>query len=343
MDSLPGRGLRVLYALSRYPHLAHTYMMTEIETMRRYGVDVEVYSSALPLAPFATDVPLHNDTLGKAIEDFKPHLVHVHWTHRVAKFRGDVEKAGLPLTVRGHHPHDYSPKIANALQEDPVVRSVYMFKHFADLLSEKYTKVIPVDACFDPVLYYPDPQKDTKLVVRTSPARKVKDLDFFIRVAARCPQHRFVLVPCTTAENLYPDELRELNRSLGSPVEIRVDISHQEISSLMRKAGIYLYTVSPKEEYAMPISVSEAIGAGCYVLNRDSHNARVHNGNAGGFYSTEDEAVAVVNDSLTWSSKRWNDEMAKTLLRAEELASPRVVRPILDDWLKIAGVTAGTR
>lgn len=341
MHELPGQGLRILYAVESFPHITHTYMQTEIDAMRRFGVHVEVWSSRPPLSPFATNVPVHNGSLKDAIESVKPHLVHTHWTHMVSRFRDVIAQAGLPFTVRGHHPYDFSPKFADALQSDPVVRGVYMYSRFAAKCPTTYTKVIPVDACFDPYLYFPETEKDPRLVVRVAPARAVKELDLFIRVASRCPTHRFVLAAATTSEHTCPDQLRELNRKYGEPVDLCIDASHQEVSALMRKAGIYLYTVRPSEEYSMPISVSEALGAGCYVLNRASEGARLHLGGAGSLYENEDEAVRLIKETINWSREQWDQEKAKALVRAEELASPRVLRPVLDDWLKIAAVHSG--
>lgn len=338
MNELPGQGLRVLYAVESFPHLTQTYILTEIEAMRRFGVHVEVWSQRAPLIPFETDVYVHDGSLENAIKFVKPHLIHTHWTHMVSKFRNTVEMAGLPLTVRGHHPYDFSPKFADALQNDPIVHSVYIYSRFARKMTKRYKKIISVDACFDPTLYCFEDKKDPKLVVRVAPARSVKELDLFIRVASRCPDHRFVLVAGTTADLDYPDELREYNRSLGEPVELRMDSSHQEIAMLMRKAGIYIYTVHPSEEYSMPISVSEALGAGCYILNRNVEGAQSHLGDAGVLYGNEDDAVRLITETLSWNDEQWKQEQEKALIRAKDLAGPRVLRPILDDWLKIAQI-----
>ncbi|MDO9150182.1 MAG: hypothetical protein Q7U33_02250 [Methylotenera sp.] len=341
MCDLPGLDLRVLYAVESFPHLTQTYIHTEIEAMRRFGVHVEVWSSKQPLIPYATDIPVHNGTFEKAIESVKPHLVHTHWTHMVKRFRDVVAQAGLPLTVRGHHPYDFSQKVNDELQSDPVVQGVYMYSRYENKLPIKYTKVLPIDACYDPVLYHSDNVKDPKLVVRVAPARTVKELDFFIRVAARCPDHRFVLAAGTTIELTCPDELLEYNKKLGEPVELFIDISYEEVSKLIQKAGIYLYTVKPSEEYSMPISVSEALGAGCYVINRASEGAQLHLAGAGVMYESEDDAVRLIKETLNWEESQWSQEKNKALERAQSLTSSVVLRPMLNDWLNIAEIHSG--
>lgn len=333
--------LRILYALSRYPHIAHTYMSTEISCMQRFGAHIEVWSSAPPTVPFETDVPIHSGTLEDAIRLVAPHLVHTHWTLRGLRHRKIIGQAGLPLTVRGHHPHDCQSKIIDPLHADPTVRRIYMFPQFASKLGPGYSKVRSISACYDPELYYTTSRKDSRLIVRASPARPVKELELFIRVAARCPSHRFVLAVCRASKS--PDhhkELMKFNRSLGNPVNLRVNIQHAEVSALVRKAGLYLYTVLPTEEYSMPISVSEAIGAGCYVLARRSEGARAHLGMTGALYDDEDQAVELIQETLEWDEDHWRHVRQMTVNRAAELASPTILRPIYEDWRSIAATAA---
>jgi hypothetical protein len=338
MADLPGAGLRVLYAVESFPHLTQTYILTELETMRRFGVDLAVWSSKSPLVPYATDIPVYGGKLEDAIRAVRPHLVHTHWIHMVAQFRDTVALAGLPLTVRGHHPCDFRRDIAQSLQSDPVVQGIYIYERFASMLPRAFTKILSVDACFDPAQYFFESNKDRTLVLRVAPARTVKELDFFIRVAKRCPSHRFVLIAGTTSEQACPGQLEEINQRYGAPVELYIDASHAEISALMRKAGIYLYTVKPSEEYSMPISVSEAFGAGCYVVNRASEGAKSHMGGAGSFYENEDDAVRLIEETLQWTPEKWTAEEAKALAQAEALAGPHVLRPVLNHWLKLAAI-----
>ncbi len=303
MEEYLGRGLRVLYAVQSFPHLTQTYILTEIEAMRRFGVHVEVWSSRPPLIPYETDIPVHCGSFDEAVEMSRPHLIHTHWTHMAKKFRDAVKKNRLPLTVRGHHVYDFTPKMRDFLQSDSVVARVYIYEYFASKLPKKFTKFYPVDACFDPYLYYPADEKDRRLVLRVAPARTVKELDFFMRVATQCPEHRFILVAGTTAERDCPYRLMEYNRKLGEPIDLRIDISHRDVAALMRTAGIYMYTVRPSEEYSMPISVSEALGSGCYVLNRESERARLHQAGAGDFYVDENSAACLIKETLHWSEE----------------------------------------
>ena len=242
------------------------------------------------------------------------------------------------MTVRGHHPIDISPNHITPLQTDPNVKRVYLFPQFAAQLGPNFDKIRVATACFNPDLYHANEPKDPRLVVRLAPCRQVKDLQFFMRVAKRCPNHRFVLAVCRTiGSEGHELELAEYNRSLGNPVEFHVDMLNAEAAALCRKAGTYLYTVGPDETYAMPISISEAMGAGCYLLSRNLPGASYHIGESGRVYADEEEAVRLIRQTETWSESKWRRIRQRSTRRANQhFASPKVLRPILQDWLAIA-------
>lgn len=58
-DEVPlGPGLKVLYLLWHYPQLSESYVETEIARMRRWGVEVEVWSETRPVAWFCASPPV---------------------------------------------------------------------------------------------------------------------------------------------------------------------------------------------------------------------------------------------------------------------------------------------
>jgi hypothetical protein len=311
--------------------------------MRRWGVHVEVWSELEPLAPFATDVPIHRGPLEEAIRRVAPDLVHTHWLGSAIKYRAIVASAGLPLTVRGHRPLDDDLDQIETLQSDPSVARIFLFPHIAAPLGPRFDKVRVAAACFDPELYYPDGEKDPRLVVRLAPALEVKDLKLFLRVAARCPNHRFVLglSPAIGGEGCI-EKLLAYNASLGSPVDLRVQVSHAEAAALCRAAGISLYTFCPDLGYGMPISVSEAMGAGCHVLSPNLPGAAGHIGEAGQLYADEDEAVHLILQTEAWDAERWRQVRNASIDRAyRHFVSTTVLRPVLQEWLAVAQSVVG--
>ena len=329
--------LRVLYALWHYPQLSEAYVRAEIRCMQRWGVHIEVWSEEDAPAPFPSEVPVHRGPLDAAIERVAPHVVHVHWLNMAARYRDAVAEAKLPLTVRAHG-FEYSTSLVAALLEDDVVRAVYLFPHHAvAYLATDGAKVRALSACFDPDLYHTG-SKDTSLILRSAVGLPSKDLPAFIRIATRCPEHHFVLAVCRAARaEAYVEELAAYNRSLGSPVDLRVDLQHEEVAALAGHAGIYLHTHALLDPYGMPTSIAEAMATGAYVLGRRCQPAEHYIGDAGRLYESEAEAAALVRETAAWDDARWLRARNTSIDRAyAHFASGRVLHPMLDDWTAVA-------
>ena len=335
------RPLRVLVALWHYPQLTESYVRTEILCMKRWGIEIEVFSEIRDTAaPYPPEVPVHYGSLDQAIERFRPHLVHVHWLNVVEHFRDSAARAGLPITARGHS-FEFTPELVQRLQSDPVVASLYLFPHLVDALGQKQ-KVLAVRSAFRPDLYEPGEEKDRYLVVRVGTSLPTKDLSSFFRIAELCPDHRFVLVlGRATGEEAFTDRLIAENEALGSPVEIRVNLAPEEIAPLLRQAGIFLHTFDPGLPYGMPMAVGEAMASGCWIVARRCPGSGEHIGDAGALYDTPEQAAALVRQTLAWSEERWRKAQLVSVERAyERHADSRVLRPVLDDWIRIARTRA---
>jgi glycosyltransferase involved in cell wall biosynthesis len=337
-DGKRGSHLRVLYALWHYPQLTETYIRWEIECMQRWGVHVEVWSEReSPAAPFVTDVPVHHGSLAAAIARTRPHLVHVHWLHSAVQYDGAIRKAGLPLTVRGHG-FEVARRHVLALQRSPTVQAVYLFPHLARSFPGM-DKVRPMTTAFNGDLFYPGPHKDRRLVVRTGPGLPTKDVQAFFDVARSCPDHRFVLVLARCNEHeRFLDKVDAYNRKLGSPVELRINEPVEQVAALVREAGIYLHTHGLAVPYGMPISIAEAMATGSYVIGRRCRASEAYIGNAGRVYGSAAEAAQQIQRTAQWSDEQWQRAQRRAVERAyRHFADIRVLRPMLEDWLRIAG------
>lgn len=338
------RPLKVLYALWHYPQLSESYARWELEYMRRRGVEIEVWSELKSLpAPFPTGVPLRHGKLDDAIRRFEPDFVHVHWTSCALKYRPLTAAAGVPMTVRDHG-FDLTPeRMKKLLQGDSVAR-VYLFPHLArSLPASDRIRAMPV--AFNGGLYPCGIAKDPGMVLRVGAALPTKDFATFFAAAQRCPDHRFVLalVPCAGKE-AYLDELKAYNASLQRPVDLRVNLQAEEIAALMEEAGIYLHTHGLQLPFGMPISIAEAMGAGCWVLCRRHPAAASYLSDAGRLYDSADEAAERIRESATWSDGERRRVRLRSIERAyTHFADSRVLPTLLEDWLALAERRARTR
>jgi hypothetical protein len=331
--------LRVLYALEFFPHASESYIATEIAWMRRQGVHVEAWSERDPPVPDVTDVVVHRGDLARAIAAARPHLVHGHHLEQALGFAPVVAAARLPMTVRAHG-FALDEARLDAIRDQPALAAVFHFPHMTGpAVAGAHPKVRPMTACFDPAVCHPGAAKDPRLVVRTGLASPTKDLATFLRLAARFPAHRFVLMPCWSyGMPHHLDELLALNRALGEPAEIRPNLRHADVMEVVRQAGVYLHTHALADDYGMPISIAEALATGCHVIARRGPSTAAYLGGVGRLYDAEDEASAHLRETEDWDDARWRETRFSAIERAYgAYAAPVVLPPLLETWERLTG------
>lgn len=272
-------------------------------TIRGKGVEVEVWSEHEAPAPFPSDVPIHRGSLREALARVRPDLVHTHWLHMAQRYSAKMQAAGLPLTVRGHG-YEFSPEVVAILDQNPVIRAVYLFPHLAARCYGISEKIRPFPATFNPSLYRPSQNKDRQLVMRTGAALPTKDYLTFMQAARLCPDHRFVLVLCRENKpGVYLQEIIAMRDQLGAPVEIHTDWQHEEVAGMMSQAGIYFHTNGPDSPFGMPISIIEAMATGSYIISRRCPGSAEYIHDAGNVYDTVEEAAALICQTEGWSKR----------------------------------------
>lgn len=332
--------LKVLYVLWHYPQLSESYVRTEIIGVRKLGVEVEVWAEENSSAQFESEVPIHRGSLREAIDRVKPDLIHTHWLNMAERYAPDLKESSLPLTVRGHG-FEFSVELVDRLNQNSRIESVYLFPHFADQYSSANGKIKRLPVTFNPDLYYPSQEKDRKLVLRVGCALPSKDYKGFMETARLCPQYRFVLVLCRAHRfEFYADEFIELNKKLGHPVDLRINMQHEDLADLVRQAGIYMHTAyvngSEATPIGMPISIAEAMAAGCYILGRRCSALAYYIQNAGKLYDTPEEAVALIREVENWRDREWQEAARHSIDRAYgNFVDVHVLEALVNDWRKI--------
>lgn len=337
-----GSPLKVLYALDTFPQLSESYINAEIERMQGWGVHIEVWSKDEPKSAANVDVTVHRGLLADAIDSVKPDIVHTHWTKSAIKYKDAAKRVDLPLTARGHW--HFVTKQLEKIERDGTIERLYMYPHLAEKYGSTSAKIKPMTSCFHPEWLAPAMPKNRKMIVRTAACKKPKDLATFIRIAAKLPDYRCVMILCSLGPNDHYRELEALNAELGSPVEMIHDISYQEVGTYLSEAGIYLHTYSPTVSFGMPVSIVEAMAAGCAIIARDVEGAASYIGDAGRLYSDEDQAVALVRATEGWSDAQWAEADRKSRERAFSHFDDRAILvPLLEDWKAIAAAELGNR
>ena len=331
------RDLKVLIHTYDYPQLSESYIETEIAWMRRRGVEIEVFALTEAGAPGIASVPVHRGDLGEVVDHFNPDLVHCHWLSQMSPAVEAARRRAIPVTLR-NHAFDFSPHALSTVDAG-VTRSIYQYPHLVDSSEIDGVRVVPVPACFDSHRFYPRRERDRRLVLRASACLPTKDLELFFDVAAAVPQFRFVLALAEIVS--YPElrtEFEQLNASLGGPVDLRWNLSHEAMAELTSQAGLYLHTFGFVQPMGMPVSIAEAMACGAVPIVRESPAARSYAGESALYYDTVDDAarLLVMMDGL--SDIDFNARsVACTEFAWANYADEVVLPTILDDWSAIVG------
>jgi glycosyltransferase involved in cell wall biosynthesis len=332
---IAGRKPRVLLVCWDYPQRSESYIYTEIACFLRQGYEIEVHSQAEPGSRGIAQVKMHRGALQQAIDEFQPDLLHAHWLTTGLAAAPIAQRAGLPLTVRGHG-FEFSPALLESCLAHEAVTAVYVFPHFMEELPEQHHKLRAVTSAFDTKRFSPRRQRDPKLVLRAGACLPTKGIEMFFEMAIRCPEFTFVLAMVSIAtEPALPEKLRALNRSLGNPVDLRFDVQHDDMEELVAEAGIYVHTFGFVEPFGMPVSIIESLACGALVLARDCPEARDYAGPHSLYYSTADEAAALINATCGWSKSAWQEQARQSVAFAQRYADDAVLAAITDDWREI--------
>ena len=326
--------LTVLCAEWHYPQLSETYVQADIEGLKQLGAHVEVWSEEQRTgAPFPSDEPIHRGELRDAIAEVRPHVVLTHWLNIGAQLSERIAETGVPMVVRGHG-FEFTADRAAWLADQPNVRRIYVFPHFLAEVPDARDRIRSMPVGFDASRYTPSAEKDRSLVVRGGVAIPTKDYRTFFEVARTCREHRFVLCLVTAhRRERYLLEVVALRDELDAPVEIRVDAPHDEMSDLVKSAGIYLHTHNDQSPFGMPVSIAEAMATGCYVLAPDLPGCREYVARAGEVYTSAIEASALIRATVMWDDSIWRDVSNRAVDRAfSSFSNLRIAERMVADW-----------
>lgn len=331
--------MKILYLLNEYPQLSESYIRTEIDYALQMGVTVKVWTGgASPCryqdsAPFVVGIPDWKDVQAEL-----PDVVHVHYLDTALSRMRQLEKAQVPVVVRGHS-FDYDPAKVEKLLQSEVVKRIFLFPQFAG--NHPDPRVTPMTCAVDSARYdWRMAEKEWDLVYRAGAGIPGKDLETFLRVARLCKQHRVgnKLRFALFLTSQHPETVKHLlrtNEAMGSPVELYLDRQHEDIAGVAQRAGQCFRSHDPgSHPYGMPQSVAEAMRAGCRIVARDG--AQDFIGEAGVCFSRDESAVEMLIEPLAWNpNERYLASMAASE-RGMQFDMDHVLVALLSAWEETA-------
>lgn len=291
---------RILVVLERYPQISETYIRTELNALSQ-DYDIAVISTAYSQGVYDGHLPFHHiesisDMMGVA-RVFQPHILHTHYLHDATVVHHLAEQLQIPFTVRTHSydvlnkSPDYLARFTDMINSElclgalafPFVRPAL---EAAGFHPEKIIDCFPVVD----VQSFMNRSPNGEGVMNTGACLPKKDMQKFFELALKVPSRLFSLY----AVNYDLHKLQELNRSVGSPVQIADPPIHPQYMPAEYKKNQWLvYTAHPRIlTVGWPMAIAEAQAAGVGVcMPRIRPDLRTYLGDGAFLFDSYDEVA----------------------------------------------------
>ncbi len=338
------RGLRVLDLSFNYPHIAESYIDAEIRHLQASGVQVFAWSSQHAPAPGPVPAGVEmavGEPIAPIVARFQPDIIHLHWLMWDQSALDVLAAFGKPMTTRVHT--DTTRERLQMYCAHPAIRRVYIYPGDCERFDFFHDKLVPLPVVIErqPKL---DVVRDRRLILRAA-SLSPRDQAMMVALAERLPDYRVVMCLADNAHRGANATVDDINAAIVKlqPKNLSVlwNVSPQDMARWYAQAGIYVHTFPADKTAAMPVSIGQALSAGCYTLVRNQPRLASMLGAAGAVYGSLDEAVQSVRDTERWRDKDWAENERISRAEGEKFCADQAVAPMLADWLRFAD-TAGS-
>lgn len=333
------RGLRLLDLSFNYPHLAESYIDAEIRHLRSCGVQVFAWSSQSAPVPgpipdgvqMAVGVPV-----APIVASFRPDIIHMHWLMWNHNALDVLAAFGKPMTARVHT--DTTRERLQMYCAHPAIRRVYIYPGDSERFDFWHDKLRAMPVVIERQAAL-NVARDRRLILRAA-SLSPRDQAMMVELAHRLPEYRVVLCLADNAHkgaNATVDQINAaITRFKPGNLSVLWNVAPGEMARWYARAGLYVHTFPAEKTAAMPVSIGQALSAGCYTLVRDQPRLARMVAAAGTTYASLDEAVARVRATERWSDADWATQEARSRAKGEKFCADEAVAPMLDDWLAFA-------
>ena len=330
------QGLRVLDLSFNYPHLSESYIDAEIRHLLSRGVRVCAWSSQASTAPCPVPPGVElavGEPMAALVARFQPHIIHMHWLMWAQSALDVLAAFGRPMTARVHN--DTTRERLQMYCAHPAIRRVYIYPGDCERFDFTHEKLRAM-----PVVIERQTEiavvRDRRMLLRAASIAP-RDQAMMVELAHRLPDYRVVLCLADTAHTGADGTISEINTAITryKPNNLFVlwNVTPADMAQWYATAGIYVHTFPADKTAAMPVSIGQALSAGCHTLVRNQPRLASMLGAAGATYASLDEAVEKVRETQTWTEADWAARETTSRAEGEKFCADQAVAPMLDDWL----------
>ena len=110
--------------------------------------------------------------------------------------------------------------------------------------------------------------------------------------------NRRVIIGMTTGHEDVPGDLARMCEELANPPLLQVNVVRSDVLALLSRTAVMIYTLRPDVRLGMPMSIADALCAGCSLIVPDRPDALSYAGPNARPYRTADEIAAHVREVL---------------------------------------------
>jgi hypothetical protein len=294
---------KVLYILHRYPQISETYMETELRALDG-RFELKVLSTGDPDLTYerhhpytlARDLPV----LIAAAREFRPDVIHGHYTHMIPAMAAVARAVDRPFTVRTHSFDVFGPAARELAQHRDMVNSslcagVLGFPPALRRFERAGWDMAKVRDCY-PVIEYDwfyDRGPNGDAIMNVGACIPKKNMEDFVRLGAAVPGRAFNLY----ALGYFKGRIEALNEAMGRPIHIHPPVQPHLMPAEYKKHTWLVYTGTPKlPTVGWPLAVAEAQAAGVGVcMQRVRDDLAEYLGGAGYLFDTVAEASEIIS------------------------------------------------
>lgn len=283
--------LRVLAYNSMFPLISEAYIGDEVEALVQHGAEVAFCTAYPRSAPMPWDYPLYFE-LERAVSEFKPDVILVHWAVFAEERLGELEALGIPFALRVHS-FDARPDLVAAVQQSSACCGVWAFPRF----SEEVAGVHALPTLFTSHELMPPPAAQRDLVMSASAGLPKKDWDVLLDALLELPElDRRIVTGLTEEHTALPSRLVERVQQHRQPPLVQVNLTRDQVFTLLARTGAFIYTLVPDARFGNPMSIVEAMYAGACIIAPDRPEARSMIGKGFRGYRTATDIVTHVHE-----------------------------------------------
>ena len=324
------RPMRVLSHNAMFPLLSETYIHEEMSALEVNGAQIAFNSVQVPQAPMVVDQPVWHD-LDEAVRVFDPDVLVAYWATHAGGELATFERVGRPFAVRVHS-FDFDPAAIEVVANHPLCVGVWAYPHHVPALPGAH-ELVPLFTSHESMRQTDGPRD---LVLSVSAGLPKRNWPLLFEAMDRLTGlglERGIVLGCSNGFEEVPDQVRAAAAERAEPPFVQVNLPRHQVFDLLARTSVVLYTLGDDERIGMPMSLIEALRAGCCVVHPDREALRETVGPGYRGYRDIDGLVAHVQEiaaggpaideerrrNEAWARERYGDPASGTRFH-EELA-----------------------